>query len=54
VVEAEAQHFKTVSEATSLSDRRKIWYNMIEVLMNEFNKEIDKNINNNFQKYLIK
>ena len=54
VVEAEAQHFKTVSEATSLSDRRKIWYNMIEVLMNEFNKEIDKNINNNFQRYLIK
>ena len=54
VVEAKAEHFKTVSEATSLSDRRKIWYNMIEVLMNEFNKEIDKNINNNFQKYLIK
>ena len=54
MVEAKAEHFKTVSEATSLSDRRKIWYNMIEVLMNEFNKEIDKNINNNFQKYLIK
>ncbi len=53
-VEAKAQHFKTVSEATSLSDRRKIWYNMIEVLMNEFNKEIEKNINNSFQKYLIK
>tara|TARA_B110000444_G_C18631601_1_gene497120 strand:- start:90 stop:683 length:594 start_codon:yes stop_codon:yes gene_type:complete len=53
-VEAKAQHFKSVAEATSLSDRRKIWYNMIEVLMNEFNKEIDKNINNNFQKYLIK
>ena len=52
-VTAKAQESITVSEATSMSDRRKIWYNLVEKLMNEFNLIIQKNIQQKFQGYLL-
>ena len=52
-VTAKAQQSITVSEATSMSDRRKIWYNLVEKLMNKFNVIIQKNINQKLQNYLL-
>ena len=52
-VTAKAQQSITVSEATSMSERRKIWYNLVEKLMNEFNSVIQKNIEQKFQGYLL-
>jgi hypothetical protein len=52
-VTAKAQQSITVSEATSMSDRLTIWYNLVEKLMNEFNLIIQKNIEQKFQGYLL-
>ena len=52
-VTAKAHQSITVSEATSMSDRRKIWYNLVEKLMNEFNLTIQKKIEQKFWDYLL-
>ena len=48
-----AQQSITVSEATSLSDRKKIWYNLVEKVMNNFNSIIQKNIQQKLPEYLL-
>jgi hypothetical protein len=48
-----AQQSITVSEATSLSDREKIWYNLVEKVMNNFNSIIQKNIQQKLPEYLL-
>ncbi len=53
IVTASAEQSITVSEATSLADRRKIWYNLVEKLMDKFDEAIQRNIENNFQSYLF-
>ncbi|MEO5336787.1 MAG: hypothetical protein H7841_07835 [Magnetospirillum sp. WYHS-4] len=35
---------KTVREDSSLNDREKVWYEMTEAAMNDFNAEMEKNI----------
>ena len=52
-VTGSAQKSITISEATSMSDRRQIWYNLIEKLMNKFNLVMQKNIKQNLQNYLF-
>ena len=52
-VTGSAQKSITISEATSMSDRRQIWYNLIEKLMNKFNLVMQKNIKENLQNYLF-
>ena len=52
-VTGKAQQSITVSEATSLSDRRKIWYNLVEKLMAEFNLIMQKNVDQKLQNYLF-
>jgi hypothetical protein len=52
IVIGKAEQSITVSEATSLSDRRKIWYNLIEKLMLKFDSAIQESINKNLQRYL--
>jgi hypothetical protein len=52
IVIGEAEHSITVSEATPLSDRRKIWYNLIEKLMAKFDSAMQKSINNNLRSYV--
>ena len=52
-VTAKAEQSITVSEATPLTDRRKIWYNLVEKLMMKFNTAIENSITNNFQGYLF-
>jgi hypothetical protein len=52
-VTAKAEQSITVSEATPLTDRRKIWYNLVEKLMMKFNTAIENSIVNNFQGYLF-
>jgi len=53
IVSAEAEQSISVSEATPLVDRRKIWYNLVEKLMAQFNTAIEASITNNFQGYLF-
>ena len=53
VVTAKAQRSISVSEATSLADRRKIWYNLIEKLMVDFNAAMQQSIEKNLQGYLF-
>ncbi len=53
VVTARAEQSITVSEATPLADRRKIWYNLVEKLMAQFNTVIEENITKNMQSYLF-
>ena len=53
VVTAKAEQSISVSEATPLTDRRKIWYNLVEKLMMQFNTAIETSISNNFQGYLF-
>ena len=52
-VTGKAQQSITVSEATSLSDRRKIWYNLVEKLMAKFNLIMQKNVDQKLQNYLF-
>lgn len=52
-VTASAQQSITVSEATPISDRREIWYNLVEKLMTKFNIIIQKNIDQNLRNYLF-
>ena len=52
-VTSKAEKSITVSEATSMSDRRKIWYNLIEKLMIDFNLVMQKNIKQKLQNYLF-
>jgi hypothetical protein len=53
IVTAKAEQSISVSEATPLTDRRKIWYNLVEKLMAQFNTAIENSISNNFQGYLF-
>jgi hypothetical protein len=53
IVSAKAERSVTVSEATSLADRRKIWYNLVEKLMIEFNTQMQRSIESNLQRYLF-
>jgi hypothetical protein len=48
-----AQKSITVAEATSMSDRREIWYNLIELLMTDFNLVMQKNIKEKLQNFLL-
>lgn len=43
----------TVSEATSLSDRRQIWYNLVEKLIKKFNNEIEPKIKEQLGPHLL-
>ena len=52
-VTGKARQSITISEATSLSDRRKIWYNLVEKLMSEFNLIIQKKIEQRLHDYLL-
>ena len=53
IVTARAEQSTTVSEATSLADRRKIWYNLVEKLMHQFDAAMQKSIEGNLQSYLF-
>jgi len=53
IVSARAEQSITVSEATSLADRRKIWYNLVEKLMMQFDAAMQNSIENNLQRYLF-
>lgn len=53
IVSARANRSITVAEATSLADRRKIWFNLVEKLMNDFDAAMQKSINRNLQSYLF-
>ena len=52
-VTGKAEKSITVSEATSLSDRKKIWYNLVETVMNKFNLIIQKKIEQKLIEYLL-
>ena len=52
-VTAKAQQSITVSEATPISDRRELWYNLVEKLMTKFNSVIQQNIDQKFKNYLF-
>ena len=52
-VTGKAEKSITVSEATSLSDRKKIWYNLVEKVMNKFNLIIQQKIEQKLMKYLL-
>jgi len=54
IITAKADQSTTVSEATSLSDRRKIWYNLVEKLMANFDKAMSSAINRHLQTYIFK
>lgn len=47
---AEASRSITIAEDTSLNQREQVWLNLVEGLMNDFNKEFETNI----RKYLTK
>jgi hypothetical protein len=53
IVTAQAEQSITVAESTSLADRRKIWYNLVEKLITRFNLSMQENINSNLQYYLL-
>jgi len=52
-IEGKAEQSITVAEATPLSNRQQIWYNLVEKLMAQFNLEIQKNINQKLANYLL-
>ena len=52
-VTAKAQQSITVSEATPISDRREIWYNLVEKLMTKFNSVMQQNIDQKLRNYLF-
>lgn len=47
---AEATRSITIAEDASLNQRKQVWFNLIEALMNDFNKEFE----NNIREYLAK
>jgi len=52
-IKGKAEQSITVSEATPLSNRQQIWYNLVEKLMNQFNREMQNNINQKLADYLF-
>ncbi len=51
VVSSRATRSVTVAEDMSINDRRRIWYEMMEKLMTEFNSEMDRNIGRYMTEY---
>ena len=44
---------RTVREDASLHDRKRIWFEMTEALMKDFNAEMEKNIRQHLGGYLM-
>ena len=53
VVTSQANWSQTVREDTTLTDRRRIWLEMIEKLMGRFNTEMEMTIQRYMTKYLL-
>ena len=44
---------RTVREDASLNDREAVWFTMTEALLNDFDKELEKNIRQYLLGYLL-
>lgn len=51
-VAAEASHSRTVAENASVNDRRRVQFELIEVLMADFDREMEKNIRTHLGRWL--
>ncbi len=51
VVSSRATRSVTMPEDTSINDRRRLWYEMMEKIMAEFNSEMDRNIGRYMTEY---
>lgn len=43
---------RTTPEGLSINEREKIWFEMVEAMMNDFNAQLDSQINSNLTRYL--
>ena len=51
---AHVEHTQTVPEDATLNSRERVWYNMTDALMKDFNTQMEKNIKAYLQKFLVK
>lgn len=51
-VSSQAKRSQTVSEDLSLAERERIWFRMTEVMMNDLNKSLEKQIRQHFVRWL--
>lgn len=51
-VAAEASHSRTVAENASVNDRRRVQFELVEALMAEFDREMEKNIQAHLGRWL--
>lgn len=51
-VAAEASHSRTVAENASVNDRRRVQFELVEALMTEFDREMEKNIRAHLGRWL--
>ena len=52
--EAHVERTQTVPEDATLNERERIWYNMTDALMKDFNTQMEENIREYLQKFLVK
>lgn len=50
---ARAQGSRTIAENVTLGQRRKIWINMMEKIMNNLDEELEKNVKSYLSQYLL-
>ena len=49
---AAATRSRSVAENISLNDRERVWYEMVEQMMNDVNAELDRQIRQNMPRFL--
>ncbi len=52
-VTARAERSRTVTEGISISARERVWFEITESLMNDLNRELDRQMRENFRQFLL-
>ena len=51
-ISSKSNKSQTVSEDITINTRRKIWFEMVETMMNDINGSLERQVRQNFQKWL--
>ncbi len=51
-VKGEAKRTRTVPEGAPLAQRERVWFDLVEALMNDLNGALDRNIRVHFARYI--
>ena len=51
-ISSKSNRSQTVSEDITINTRRKIWFEMVETMMNDVNGSLERQVRQNFQKWL--